>query len=123
MTGVKLVNVGGGGVKCKEGTPTAKWGCDLGGVFVLENVGVVITDDRNEHLYPSLKYHKKYGFFHIPGYNANSPSLIFNETYHTVHKNQQLRFHYGEALYGKDGYISDNDGESCADIFAKLCDV
>ncbi|XP_057316310.1 uncharacterized protein LOC130657348 [Hydractinia symbiolongicarpus] len=120
MTDIKLVHVGGPGLRCAENTPPTKWGCDHSPPFNEGNVASVLTDDQNNLLYPSMKYHKKLGFFTVPGYNANSPYLIFNATSHTVYKGQELRLHYGETRFG--GYLSNNSGESCADVYAKLCD-
>ncbi|XP_057316838.1 uncharacterized protein LOC130657862 [Hydractinia symbiolongicarpus] len=120
MTNIKLVHVGGPGLTCVRGTPLTKWGCDYGGVFVTENVAAVITDDQNNLLYPSTEYYLSNGFFNVPGYNAKSPYLIFHAASHTVHKGQELRLHYGDTLF--DGYLSNNSGESCADVYAKFYD-
>ncbi|XP_057316547.1 uncharacterized protein LOC130657575 [Hydractinia symbiolongicarpus] len=120
MTDIKLVHVGGPGVSCEETQPSTKWGCDHVSYFNVENVAAVITDDQNNLLYPSIENYAGHGFFTVPGYNANSPYLIFNATSHTVHKGQELRLHYGETLFGL--YLANNSGESCADIYAKLCD-
>ncbi|XP_057316573.1 uncharacterized protein LOC130657602 [Hydractinia symbiolongicarpus] len=117
---IKLVHVSGKGVKCSEETRFTKWGCDIYYPFNVENVAVVVTDDQDNVLYPSMKYHVNHGFFNVSGYNANSPYLIYNATSHTVHKGQEMRLHYGEALLSS--YSSNNSGESCADIYAKLCD-
>ncbi|XP_057315435.1 uncharacterized protein LOC130656563 [Hydractinia symbiolongicarpus] len=120
MTGIKLVHVGGPGLTCIEDTPPTKWGCDYGHGFVVENVAAVITDEQNNTLYPSMKYHIRHGFFNVPGYNANSSYLIYNATSYTVHKEQELRIHYGEA-WASTGQPANNNGTSCADIYAKLC--
>ncbi|XP_057316191.1 uncharacterized protein LOC130657234 [Hydractinia symbiolongicarpus] len=117
MTAIKLVHVGGPGLMCEVNTPPTKWGCDYVHPYVVENVAAVITDDQNNLLYPSMDDYADSGFFTVPGYNANSPYLIFNATNHTVYKGQELRLHYGEAW--NEGYLSSNSGKSCADIYAK----
>lgn len=120
MTGIKLVHVGGIGVTC-AGTALTKWGCDFGTPpFTVENIGVVITDDQNKKLYPSMEYDKGNGFSFIPGYDANSPYVVFNAPIHAVYKRQEMRLHYGEALFGT--YLDNNSGRSCADIYVKLSD-
>ncbi|XP_057316016.1 uncharacterized protein LOC130657067 [Hydractinia symbiolongicarpus] len=120
MTGIKLVHVGGIGVTCGAIALT-KWGCDFGSPpFTVENIGVVITDDQNKKLYPSMEYDKGNGFSFIPGYGANSPYVVFNAPNHAVHKRQEIRLHYGEALFGTN--LDNNSGRSCADIYAKLSD-
>ncbi|XP_057297334.1 uncharacterized protein LOC130626933 [Hydractinia symbiolongicarpus] len=120
MTDIKLVHIGGPGLKCIENTIPTKWGCSYDkALFTVKYVAAVITDDQNKQLYPSMQPDK--GFFTVPGYNANSPYLIFNATSHTVYKGQELRLHYGEA-WVSNGYLSNNSGESCADIYVKLCD-
>lgn len=120
MTEIKLVHVGGGGVTCAENSPLTKWGCDHNQQFVIGNIGVIITDNQNNILYPSMEYHIWSGFFSVPGYNANSPYLIFGAKNHTVEEGEELRLHYAETLFG---YAENNNGTSCADIYAKLCDV
>ncbi|XP_057303158.1 uncharacterized protein LOC130640656 [Hydractinia symbiolongicarpus] len=120
MTDIKLVYVGRGGVTCIANTPLTKWGCDHNQQFVIGNIGVIITDNQNTILYPSMEYHIWSGFFSVPGYNANSPYLIFNAKNHTVKKGEELRLHYAETLFG---YHENNNGTSCADIYAKLCDA
>ncbi|XP_057315236.1 uncharacterized protein LOC130656407 [Hydractinia symbiolongicarpus] len=120
MTGMKLLHVGGDGVKCANNTPLTKWGCNYASVFILDNIGIFITANRTI-LYPSREYEEKFGFSHIPGYNANSPYLIFNATNHTVYKGQELQLYYAEDYH--DSYAHDNDGKSCADIYAKLIDA
>ncbi|XP_057316217.1 uncharacterized protein LOC130657256 [Hydractinia symbiolongicarpus] len=117
VTGIKLQHVGGSGVTCSMLLTPTKWGCNATGVYPLEYIGVLITDIQENILYPSPKYHIGNGLFHIPGYNANSPYLIFNATNHTVNKGQELRLHYSEGIFGG---AHDNSGESCADIFAIL---
>lgn len=120
ITDMKLVHVGGPGFTCYDGATPTKWGCDGIKHYVVQNTGVVITDDQDNTLYPSMAHHVNYGYFTIPGYNANSPFLVFSETSHTVYKGQELRLHYGEVVYH--GNLGNNGGESCADIYAIMCD-
>ncbi|XP_057293864.1 uncharacterized protein LOC130622416 [Hydractinia symbiolongicarpus] len=122
MTGMKLVHVGGVGLQCVDTTPT-KWGCNstfhLG--YKMENVMTLVTDVENKIIYPNIKYHiEKYGYL-LPGYNANSPYLIFNSRNYTLHQGQELRIQYGETLYITPLY--NNKGVSCADIYAKFADT
>ncbi|XP_057316188.1 uncharacterized protein LOC130657230 [Hydractinia symbiolongicarpus] len=122
ISAMKLVYVGGGGVTCFDGARLTNWGCEYEPYpFVRENVAAVITDDQDNILYPSKVYDKTLGFFFVPGYNADSPFLIFNATNHTVHQGQKLRLHYGEALLSP--YHFNNLGQSCVDIYAELCDA
>ncbi|XP_057290414.1 uncharacterized protein LOC130613104 [Hydractinia symbiolongicarpus] len=118
MTGIKLHHVGGVGVTCyTAGAAPTKWGClSEGSGYVC----VIISVERNI-LYPSMKYHISNGYYAVPGYNANSPYLIFNASYHKVHKGQELRLYYGEDFH--DFTVNNNGGESCADIFATFCDA
>ncbi|XP_057309791.1 uncharacterized protein LOC130647822 [Hydractinia symbiolongicarpus] len=119
MTGIKLVHVGGNGVTCLENVALTKWGCDSINQYSNKYVSVVITNYQNNVLYPYMG-HLGEGFYSVPGYNANSPYLIFGGRNYTVYRNKELRIHYGETLMG---YHQKNNGTSCADIYAKLCDV
>ncbi|XP_057299898.1 uncharacterized protein LOC130630426 [Hydractinia symbiolongicarpus] len=118
---IKLVHVGGIGVKCVDYRPATKWGCRVNEIppFGEENIAVVITDKQNKLLYPDTAYHKGAGFFFLPGYNSTSAYLILPGPSEIIHKGQELRLHFSEDLYELDA--SDNSGESCADIYAKLC--
>lgn len=119
MTGIKLVHVGGIGVTCLENVALTKWGCDYINQFSNRYVSVVITNYQNNKLYP-YGGHIGSGFYSVPGYNANSPYLIFGARNYTVYRNEEFRIHYAETLMG---YYQNNNGTSCADIYAKLCDA
>lgn len=118
---IKLVHVGGIGVTCVNTKPVTKWGCAANELppFGVENIAVVITDKQNKLLYPAMAYHKGSVYFFLSGYNANSAYLIFNVPSDIIHKGQQLRLHFSEDIFGLN--TLDNSGESCADIYAKLC--
>lgn len=120
LAGVKMQHVGGSGVTCGPVNRTF-WGCDFATDYdSKDNVAVAITDDQNNILYPNWKFHIKHGYYNMSGYNAYSPTVIFNSTNHTVYKEQELRLHYAETLFSANP--SGNMGESCADVFAVLCD-
>lgn len=121
MTEIKLQHVGGSGVTC-GGYGRTNWGCDATTEYDnRDKVGVAITDADNNVIYPNSSFHIKHGYHSIPGYNAFSPFLIFNSSSHAVFKGQELRLHYAETLFG--AYLDNNHGESCADVYAKLCDA
>jgi len=77
---------------------------------------IVITDSSNHILLPENEQFP----FRIPGYHANSPELVFPDllTPVPVSSGQELRVWYSEDL--KDYYEGDNDGITCADVYAKF---
>lgn len=117
---MKLSHVGGIGVNCIGNSQLTNWGCSGVAYDAAENIGIVITDDRENVLYPSMMYFVAHGYFFIPGYHANSPNLVFNKTQHAIHKGQELRLYYSELLYN--GTLHNNQGASCADIYVMMRD-
>lgn len=119
LPGVKMVHVGGPGVTCMPKAIPLNWGCDLNGKG--KYIRIVITDHQNNTTFSSTQYYKNDGYFSVPGYNASSPYLIFDEGNHTVQMGQELRLHYSETLYGP--RPDNNGGRSSADNYAKLCEI
>jgi hypothetical protein len=80
-----------------------------------------VTDVKNIVMYPSpvlVKPYQSGGWYHIPGYFANSHQLAFSDVGpRYMYSGHQMRVWYGEDLYGYTE--SDNHGLTCfkAEIF------
>ena len=82
-------------------------------------VGVVVTDENNEIIFPKgMTYNN--GFYMLPGYHLNSEYLAFTDftTPMYASKGLPLRVWYGEDFI--DLWESDNIGTVCVDVYAKF---
>ena len=115
MTAFKLIHLSGAVTCDKNREETyAFWGCPY--VFNKLDMMIVITNLSNYLLLPEDKRFP----YRIPGYHANSSELVFHDllTPLPVTSGQELRLWYSEDW--NDQYEVDNDGTTCADVYAKF---
>jgi len=112
LVAVRLNHVSGT-VSCSRGSKSF-WGC--GTLPSLESIRIIITNSSDYALLPQ----KPQVFYTIPGYNSNSPQLVFPDFQPplAVYSGQELRVWYSEDW--KDVHEGDNSGLSCADVYAKI---
>merc|ERR1712224_142802 len=83
------------------------------------HVGTFVTDKRSIVVFPKgIK--PQNGYYHMPGYHAQSKELDFNDycTPMIARKDQELRVWYGEDLFK--WFDGNNEGESCVDVYASF---
>ncbi|XP_028411435.1 uncharacterized protein LOC114533995 [Dendronephthya gigantea] len=98
-----------GRIGCSAGART-NWGCNS-----RHRTNMYVTDINNVVMYPSpvlTKPYQKGGWYHLPGYDENSPKLVFSDVgTRFIYSGQQIRVWYGEDLYGYTE--ADNHGLTC----------
>lgn len=108
-----------GGVKCNPRFPETNYGCAGRRYHNKEKIGVYVTDDKNDVIFPQNPVNEKYGFYSKPLYNAESPELVFMADQPLyVKKGVEMRVWYGEDLVNVSEY--DNMGKSCSDVYARF---
>ena len=112
---VKLVHLFGQVTCDGRNNAWSKWGCGPPHYSDLD-IFVFLTNASNATVLPMGKSSHCYT---IPGYDAQSSEIIFNDFPNPLHlsSDEELRLWYGEDL--KDYAESDNNGTSCTDVFAK----
>lgn len=118
LVAIKLVHLSGT-LSCNKNRKGsyAFWGCpSLSNLDNINNVMTVITNSSNDILLPENKHLP----YRIPGFHANSSELVFPnlQTPLLVSSGQELRLWYSEDWNGN--FEDDNDGVTCADIYAKF---
>merc|ERR1712080_131067 len=109
-----------GNVSCYVPDPTlaSHWGCKH--TYVASLVGVFVTDESNQIIFPKSFGNSTDTFYKMPGYNGMSNKLAFVDfsTPMYASRGQELRIWYGEDL--SDTFDHDNGGMTCADVYAKF---
>ncbi|CAB4013674.1 Hypothetical predicted protein [Paramuricea clavata] len=101
-----------GRIGCVDSAYT-RWGCSNS-----HPINIIVTDTRNKRIYPSptlISTHTG-GWYDLPGYEANSPELVFSDPgFRYLYKRQKMRIWYGEDLHN---YTEgDNHGFTCMDVY------
>ena len=99
-----------------------KWGCLFTGYsYYSQKLNVHITNENNTRIFPasSLVLDKLF-YYELPGFNGNSPEIVFNSTPTplSVVSGQKFRIWYGEDLSKFGDSEKDNNGTSCTDVYA-----
>ena len=124
LLSVKLVHLSGQ-IRCStiggQGKPyESNWGCNNWPRLKSTPLNIVITDSRNNVLFPKTVQRPEGLWYSLNHQNARSSSLVFpfldNPIY--VSSKTSLRLWYGEDL--KNWNTGDNVGNVCADIFGSL---
>ena len=68
--------------------------------------------NARSRIYPT--HVRKSGWYNLPGYNYNSPEIVFSGSRYLVH-HMVIRIWYGEDLYGWTEW--DNHGYTCMDVY------
>ena len=110
---VKLIHLSGL-VNCdiNRNDKSSKWGCNPKS----KNIKVFITNASNTVLLPHVEISLAYT---IPGYGPNSSEIVFCDFPNPLHlsSGQELRLWHSHDL--RNHQEKDNDGNSCANVFAK----
>ena len=112
VNAIRLVHVSGY-VSCRRPSyGRSKWGCGT------KSIGTIITNEDDKVLFPKSAVNKV--SFILPNYDSKSPELVYNTpaSNTVVEAGQTLRIWYGEDL--RHASESDNNGESCADVYADI---
>ncbi|XP_078374814.1 uncharacterized protein LOC144658280 isoform X2 [Oculina patagonica] len=112
-----------GYLKCIQNVPASYWGCD-GSSYGDERLLTVITYPNKtalllaDYLKDVSGCGKNYYLYQIAGIGVNSPELVFNKlpTPLSVSVGQEFHIWYGQDL--KDCSEDNNDGQTCADVYA-----
>ena len=110
-------------MNCLSGTAfNTKWGCNTTThVYHGEKLNVHITYENNTRIFPasSLVLDELF-YYELPGFNGNSPEIVFNSTPTplSVVSGQKFRIWYGEDLSKFRDSEKDNNGTSCTDVYA-----
>ncbi|XP_032240166.1 uncharacterized protein LOC116619457 [Nematostella vectensis] len=123
VAGIKLV-YRSGVIRCVSNTAhDSHWGCHHYSSFYKYPLNVVITDKKNNIIYPLAKYIKRTAdlWYHMPGVDdLISKELVFTNVAKPFYleRYRELRIWYGEDL--RNNAESDNQGRVCVDVFAKF---
>ena len=102
-----------------SGSHSSIWGCPY---FLNNRLMVIITDKRNNVIYPKVNLLKSNGWGYIVnGYTEYSPVIDLgfqNGGDYDVTKGTELRVWHAEDLYN--GNESNNKGKTCAKVYAKF---
>jgi len=122
LLGVKLQHTSGW-LTCVKQQPTYKstFGCNgpATSYYNKNTVGVVITDDKNDIIFPRRTVFTK-GFYSLPGYESTGKTLAFTDYSSPMYARQdlELRIWYREDLI--DYTEDENDGVVCVKVYAKF---
>ena len=116
-----------GFLKCSTDTYAAsKFGCNnTGQASFNKNLNVLITNDKNEVMFPSAPRVNKFlggKYYELPGYTGDMDTIVFVTDYVSrpkfMKKGHKLRIWYGEDL---ENFVEDdNSGRHCVEIVSNI---
>ncbi|XP_057292244.1 uncharacterized protein LOC130614803 [Hydractinia symbiolongicarpus] len=94
----------------------SRWGCWK----FPKTIYISITTDKNQTVISKDVVNETNFKYNLPGFDGNSPVLIITGYNQTVQTGEELRVWYNQDL--KDHSEENNDGISCADVYAVFSD-
>ena len=118
MLAMKLVHKSGY-VSCAIDGRRSNWGCAAAST----DIRMVVTDDKNQVIYPSPQLVANVHKYTVPGFTSSSPELVLsNFAYPTyLSTGSKLRVWYSEDLMDTSEF--DNHGKTCMDIYAYMQNI
>ncbi|XP_058949263.2 uncharacterized protein [Pocillopora verrucosa] len=108
--------------KHAHGSFYSKWGCSINHPSIgTTPLGTFITTSSKEILFPREKFIRDKAmsaWYALPGFGPDSPFLVFQDFSNPEYfqHGQELQLWYGEVLKGVS--VNDNDGKTCAEVYA-----
>lgn len=116
LTKLRLLHTGEVSLNCnrKRCEYGSKWGCCI----TAGKIHIIITNKYNEIIAPETM--PKGDSYELPGFDENSAFIEFDVYNTTVKVGYELRIWYLQDI--KDTSENNNEGRSCANVYAVFCD-